>query len=73
LARAQYYEIYDKLDTGGILRLHLTHRFGGFSRLIEVGFGAFGFHCVSADMFFLCWKCDYSDATRIARAAAAVS
>src|SRR6266571_3800933 len=65
------YEDNHSLDTGSILRLHFIHRAVCVGSLTGLWLVASGFLCVSADVLFLCWQRDDSDAPGVARVAAA--
>jgi len=63
-AISQSYEKHRSLDTGDILRLHLTHRFGRFSLLNRFWLGADAFLCVPANVLFLCRLSDIQNGPR---------
>jgi hypothetical protein len=70
--RTREYEDHHSLDTGGILRLYLTHRsvcIGWFTRLWLVATGVLR---VSANVLFLRRHRDDPDASRVASSTAAI-
>ena len=66
------YEDHHSLDTGGILRLSLTHRSFCVGRFTRLWLVASGVLCVSADVLFLRRERDGADAPRVAGPAAAI-